>query len=340
MLLSDSEDFAVPQALAVFEKALASLATPEPDTDEELELRVLTLKLRSLRSDLSAILGASTEETARWVEWSRSGVELRLSPLEVAGLLEEGLFAQAIPVIMTSATLSSGAGLKRFKAQVGLPHAKELQLDSPFDFASQAGLLVLDDLPEPSEDDAYAKAVAARCAKIVERVPGGLFILFSSWKMLRKVHEKLRRKIKGRPLWMQGSSGNEALLAHFIEDGRAVLLGVDTFWQGVDVPGSALSCVVLVKLPFPSFGSPVELARRRWFESLGRSYFDAYSLPRAVMKFRQGFGRLIRTSTDRGAVVVLDSRISRRGYGNAFLEALPRTRRLETIEELGKFFGN
>ena len=338
MLLSDTQDFAEPRALAVFEKALAALATPEPDTDEELELRVLLSKVRSLRSDLAAILGERSEETARWVEWSRSGIELRASPLEVAGLLEQGLFARAIPVVMTSATLSSGAGLGRFKAQAGLPAARELQVDSPFDYASQAALLVLEDLPEPSEDEAYAKAVAARCAKIVERVPGGLFILFSSWRMLRKVHEKLRKKIKGRPLWMQGAAGNEALLAHFIEAGDAVLLGVDTFWQGVDVPGTALSCVVLVKLPFPNFGSPVEEARRRWYDSLGRSYFDAYSLPRAVMKFRQGFGRLIRSSTDRGAVVVLDPRIVRRGYGAAFLEALPRTRRLETIEELGDFF--
>jgi ATP-dependent DNA helicase DinG len=113
---------------------------------------------------------------------------------------------------------------------------------------------------------------------------------------------------------------------------------VDTFWQGVDVPGPALSCVVLAKLPFPNFASPVEEARRRWHESLGRSYFEAWSLPRAVMKLRQGFGRLIRTATDRGAVVILDPRLLRKRYGEAFLEALPSCRRLKDMEELSAFF--
>jgi ATP-dependent DNA helicase DinG len=243
-----------------------------------------------------------------------------------------------VPVVLTSATLSSGEGLAQFRSSVGLGDARDLVLDTPFDYPSQAGLLVLDGLPEPSDDERYAAALAAQCLKIVAAVTGGVFILFSSWKTLRRVHAKLRKKIKGRPVWMQGDSGHEALLADFAEAGNAILLGVDTFWQGVDVPGPALSCVVLAKLPFPNFGSPVEEARRRWHESLGRSYFDSYSLPRAVMKFRQGFGRLIRSSTDRGAVVVLDSRLLHRGYGAAFIEALPRCRRLESLEELETFF--
>ena len=117
-----------------------------------------------------------------------------------------------------------------------------------------------------------------------------------------------------------------------------MLLGVDTFWQGVDVPGDALSCVILAKLPFPNFASPVEEARRRWYESRGRSYFEAWSLPRAILKLRQGFGRLIRSASDRGAVVILDSRILHKGYGAAFLEALPSCRRLAGVEELAEFF--
>ncbi|MDD5630136.1 MAG: ATP-dependent DNA helicase, partial [Elusimicrobia bacterium] len=169
-------------------------------------------------------------------------------------------------------------------------------------------------------------------------VPGGVFILFSSWKMLRRVHGLLRGRIKGRPLWVQGASGNDALLSDFIAAGNAVLLGVDTFWEGVDVPGAALSCVILAKLPFPNFASPVEEARRRWHESFGRSYFECWSLPRAVMKLRQGFGRLIRSAADRGAVVILDPRILRKSYGEAFLEALPPCRRLSGLEELSGFF--
>jgi ATP-dependent DNA helicase DinG len=117
-----------------------------------------------------------------------------------------------------------------------------------------------------------------------------------------------------------------------------VLLGVDTFWQGVDVPGAALSCVILAKLPFPNFASPVEEARRRWHESFDRSSFECWSLPRAVMKLRQGFGRLIRSASDRGAVVILDSRILRKRYGETFLESLPSCRRLSSLEELSSFF--
>jgi len=168
--------------------------------------------------------------------------------------------------------------------------------------------------------------------------PGGVFLLFSSWKLLKRVHAVLRKKIKGRPVWAQGATGHEALLEQFESAGDAVLLGVDTFWQGVDVPGPALSCVVLTKLPFANVSSPLEEARRRWLEENEGDYFRDWSLPKAVMKFRQGFGRLIRSGTDRGAVVCLDSRLLRKGYGKAFLKALPPCRRLESLDELASFF--
>ena len=331
-----------PACLAALDAALARLCA-DGELEAKAEEAVLTLRLAharlaALRADLRAIIEGREEDVARWVEWSPAGVSLRTSPLDVGPRLGESLLGRGVPVVLTSATLASGAGLRGFKAALALDGARELRLDSPFDYESQAALLVQDDLPPPSDDKRYVSALTRRCREIVSRVPGGVFILFSSWKMLRAVHARLRRSIKDRPLWMQGDSGSDALLADFAAAGNAVLLGVDTFWQGVDVPGEALSCVVLTKLPFPNFGAPVEQARRRWFESLGRSYFEGHSLPRAVMRFRQGFGRLIRSSTDRGAVVVLDSRLSRRGYGAAFLEALPRCRRLETLEEFEAFF--
>ena len=176
------------------------------------------------------------------------------------------------------------------------------------------------------------------CADIVERVPGGVFLLFSSWKLLKRVHVLLRKKIADRPVWAQGGSGHEALVREFEAAGNAVLLGVDTFWQGIDVPGEALSCVVLVKLPFPNVSSALEEARRRWLEENGREYFKDWSLPRAVMKFRQGFGRLIRSGTDRGAVICLDSRILKKGYGKTFLRSLPPCKKIGSLDELAKFF--
>ncbi|MFA6004345.1 MAG: ATP-dependent DNA helicase [Elusimicrobiota bacterium] len=342
-----------PESLPALEASLTEVLGLCPDAEDELEVRALQSRAAALRKDLHDILQERSLDTARWVEWypigaayaarpdapRTFGFELRAWPFDVAERLAERMLGRKLPVIMTSATLSAGRGLGEFKAQAGFLGARELVLDSPFDFRDQAALLVVEDLPEPSDEPGYAEAVAERCLDIIPRIPGGVFLLFSSWKMLHRVHGLIRSRVQGRPLWVQGAAGNEALLSDFIAAGNAVLLGVDTFWQGVDVPGSALSCVVLAKLPFPNFASPLEAARRRWHESLGRSYFESWSLPRAVMKLRQGFGRLIRTATDRGAVVLLDPRVLRKRYGEAFLEALPVCRRLSAIPELSEFFG-
>jgi len=213
-------------------------------------------------------------------------------------------------------------------------------LDSPYDYSSQAAFWAVEGIPDPKDEEAHAAAVTQACADIVERVPGGVFLLFSSWRLLKKVHALLRKKVPHRPVWAQGASGHEALVRELENAGDAVLLGVDTFWQGIDVPGEALSCVVLVKLPFPNVSSALEEARRRWLDENGRDYFKDWSLPRAVMKFRQGFGRLIRTSTDRGAVICLDSRVLKKGYGKTFLRSLPPCRRIDNLDDLAGFFSN
>jgi ATP-dependent DNA helicase DinG len=300
-------------------------------------LIVVHARAAQLGHDLAEILSPSPD-AARWVAWPNSGPELRAAPLDVGRRLSEGLFSRAIPVILTSATLSSGDGLGDFKSRVGLVDARELSLDSPFDYRSQAALWCVPDLPHPSDDPEHARAIAEMCEKIISRVPGGVFLLFSSWKVLKQVHGLLRQTIKNRPVWAQGNSGHDALIDQFEKAGNAVLLGVDTFWQGVDVPGEALSCVVLTKLPFGNVGSPLEEARRRWFDDNGRDYFRDWSLPKAVMKFRQGFGRLIRSGSDRGAVICLDPRIVKKGYGRFFLEALPSCRQIESLDELERFF--
>jgi ATP-dependent DNA helicase DinG len=337
-----------PEALPALESAWTEVLRLCPSAEDELEARAMLSRVMALRQDLKDIFSDDALDTARWIEWHPVGVhyrperslafELRRLPFDVAERLEDRITGRDAPVIMTSATLSSGRGLAEFKSRAGLVGARELALDSPFDFRDQAALLVLADMPEPSDEAGYAAGVARSCLEIIPRVPGGIFLLFSSWRMLRRVHGLIRRKVRGRPLLVQGAVGNEALLDDFKAAGDAVLLGVDTFWQGVDVPGAALSCVVLTKLPFPNFTAPVEAARRRWFEALGRSYFEDWSLPRAVLKLRQGFGRLIRTAADRGAVVLLDSRVLRKRYGEAFLEALPVCRRLSSVDELGTFF--
>ena len=335
--LIESSPVAAPRQLGEFASALERAVAAQEGRPVEPDLRSLQSRAVLLGRDLGEILKPAPA-TARWASWTRTGPELRAAPLDVGRRLAEGLFSREMPVVLTSATLASGDGLAGFKSRVGLPEARELCLDSPYDYRSQAALWCVPDLPEPKDEAAHAKALAAHCAEIVSRVPGGVFILFSSWKTLKKVHASLRKKIKDRPVWAQGPSGHDALLEQFSEAGDAVLLGVDAFWQGVDVPGPALSCVILTKLPFPNVGSPLEEARRRWLDENGREYFPDWSLPKAVMKFRQGFGRLIRSGEDRGAVVCLDSRLLKKGYGKIFLEALPSCKRIESLDQLGEFF--
>ncbi len=335
-LLEGTTD-SIPLEITALDAALAAAVARHEGRAWEVELRSLQARAVQVGRDLSEILKPSPA-TARWVAWPRTGPELRAAPLDVGRRLAEGLFSRGVPTILTSATLASGDGLKGFKARVGLPEAVELALDSPYDYAKQAALWCVEGVPDPSDEDAHAAAVAKHCEDVISKVPGGVFLLFSSWKLLKRVHAVLRKRIKGRPVWAQGATGHEALLEQFAEAGDAVLLGVDTFWQGVDVPGPALSCVVLTKLPFGNVSSPLEEARRRWLEENEGDYFRDWSLPKAVMKFRQGFGRLIRSGTDRGAVVCLDSRLLRKGYGKAFLKSLPPCRRLESLDELAAFF--
>lgn len=336
--LLESTPDSPPAALLALDKALAEAAAAAEGRPDETEMRMLHARVAQFGHDLMAVLKPDSSATARWVAWPRTGPELRAAPLDVGRRLAEGLFSRGIPAILTSATLSTGDGLKDFKARVGLPEARELVLDSPYDYAAQAAFWAVEGLPDPKDEEAHAAAITQACADIVARVPGGVFLLFSSWRLLRKVHGLLRKRIPDRPVWAQGASGHDALVREFENAGDAVLLGVDTFWQGIDVPGTALSCVVLVKLPFPNVSSALEEARRRWLEENGRDYFKDWSLPRAVMKFRQGFGRLIRTGTDRGAVVCLDSRVLKKGYGKVFLRSLPPCKKINGLDELGEFF--
>ena len=327
-----------PRGLMALDKALAEAAAAAEGRPDETEMRMLHMKVAQFGHDLMAVLKPDSPATARWVAWPRTGPELRAAPLDVGRRLSEGLFSRGVPSILTSATLSTGDGLKDFKARVGLPDARELVLDSPYDYSTQAAFWAMEGIPDPKDEDAHVRAVTQVCADIVARVPGGVFLLFSSWKLLRRVHGLLRKKITDRPVWAQGATGHENLVREFETAGDAVLLGVDTFWQGIDVPGEALSCVVMIKLPFPNVSSALEEARRRWLADNGREYFKDWSLPRAVMKFRQGFGRLIRTSTDRGAVICLDSRVLKKGYGKTFLRSLPSCKKIDSLDELSKFF--
>jgi ATP-dependent DNA helicase DinG len=266
-------------------------------------------------------------------------ITLKAVPVDVSQMLREQVFKADRSVILTSATLAVGGSFKAQKERVGLGESLELLLDSPFDYAARSAIFAPCGLPDPKENPlAHEQAVLENCRALSEIVPGGIFFLFTSWSALKRAHQFIVENVKNRPIFKQGDEPAYSLTEKFKKAGNGLLLGTDTFWQGVDVPGRALSCVVITRLPFTSPADPLEEARIEWIAAQGKNVFNDYSVPRAVIKFRQGFGRLIRTHQDLGAVVILDPRVQTKSYGQIFLKSLPACKTVKTLEDLASFF--
>jgi ATP-dependent DNA helicase DinG len=257
----------------------------------------------------------------------RGSAVLRSKPIDVAERLKTGLFDATHCVVLTSATLTTGGSFEHVGAEVGVPNPKILSVDSPFDYSSNALLVVPQDMPAPT-DLSYPIAVANTVAEVVELARGRTLALFTSYRNLNAAYDALAGS--KRRILRQGDMPRTALVKAFREDKDSVLLGTESFWAGVDVPGEALSCVVIDRLPFPSPEDPILDA----ISERDRQWFRHYSLPRAVIAFKQGFGRLIRSASDRGVVVVLDHRLVTKPYGSVFIHSLPnvlKSRRLENV---------
>lgn len=309
---------------------------------EEAEIKGHLVRCLALAEQTAAFLKCEDGDNAYWVENSYSkrapSLSLNMSPVDVAEYLRKELFGNDYPVILTSATLAVDGSFQMIRNRLGIDKATELLLDSPFDYQQQAVIYVPQTIPDPAETQAYESALIEECFKLSSAVSGGIFLLFTGWQILDKAHKALERRLGGRPLFRQGDKLPQQLLADFRRAGNGVLFATDTFWQGVDVQGPALSCVVIARLPFISPDSPLEEARQEWMAARGINVFNEYSLPKAVVKFRQGFGRLIRSKTDFGAVVVLDPRIRTRRYGPKFLRSIPKCFQVSSLNELKAFF--
>ena len=258
---------------------------------------------------------------------------LASAPIDVGPVLQEFLFSRVPTVVMTSATLSAGGrnGFSFFQERLGVGDCPSLQLGSPFYYREQAELHLFRKMPDPSSDpQGYDDAVIERIPEYVRRTQGRAFVLFTSYSAMQRAGEKLRPIFEAEGLTLLSQADGTPrtqMLETFRSTKRAVLFGVDSFWQGVDVPGDALSNVMIAKLPFVAPDRPILAARQEAIQQAGGQPFTDYQVPQAVIKLKQGFGRLIRTKTDTGMVVIFDPRVLTKGYGRAFLQALPNCRR-------------
>jgi ATP-dependent DNA helicase DinG len=251
--------------------------------------------------------------------------------------LKEQLFDKIDRMVLTSATLTTERAFDFIKERIGYEPKEEVVLDSPFDYPNQALLYVPDDMPDPTEKiEIYVEKIAARCRELIQAVGGKTFILFTSYAVLNRVYEKLEDMGREYPLIRQGDLPTGQMIERFKEF-PSVIFGTSSFWQGVDIPGDALTSVIITKLPFDVPKEPLTEARLEDLKKRSIDPFRHYQIPRAIIQLKQGFGRLIRKQTDTGIVSILDSRVRNRGYGKKFLASLPPCRVVNDLEEVSRF---
>ena len=294
-------------------------------------------RAEDLRQRLTATTGEQRQPDAVcWFETRGRGFTLSLTPLDIAPTFRARLEAQPGAWIFTSATLAGGENFEHFADRLGLFDYAALRLDSPFDFARNTLLYHPSGLPDPASPQ-YTTALLAAALPVLTASQGRAFLLFTSYRALREAEAELAGRLD-YPLLVQGAAPKTALLREFRALGNAVLLGTASFWEGVDVRGEALSCVIIDRLPFASPGDPVVQARIESLRQRGADPFRDYQLPQAVIALKQGVGRLIRDVSDRGVLMLCDPRLLTKFYGRAFLDSLPPMPRTRNLERVRAFF--
>ena len=323
------------------------------------EVFTLVRRARELQVQLRFVMESEDPNTVYWIErrafrgapgapvrrkssderhaGGRTNVFLQATPIEVGQILRECLWSKLETSVLTSATLAVGGGFDYIRQRLGLDHARELIVASHFDYESQAILYVPPDLPDPRTPE-FAAEAAGLVRRLLEITRGRAFVLFTSYKQMNEIYERLLGQLEF-PMLKQGDAPKSALLEEFRLTPNAVLFGTSSFWQGVDVQGEQLSCVIIDRLPFAVPSDPVVAARVKAIDAGGGNAFFEYQVPSAVITLKQGFGRLIRSLHDRGLLALLDNRILKKQYGRVFVESLPRYSRTTDLRKVEEFFG-
>ncbi len=314
------------------EKVLQNYTDEQENEEFKTELRAQIDRCLALSDSISDFISQGRAEYVYWAEEKRGSftgnniIELYSAPLNVPDILKGALFTQTFPVVLTSATLAVNGNLEYFKRRVGFCDGSDLILDSPFDYRTQVKLYLARTMPLPSESN-YNEAAARAIRDFVDFTKGRAFVLFTNYGMLRFCADALGPAFRnaGYQLLIHGESlSRTAMLNEFRQSRNGVIFGAQSFWTGVDVPGDALSNVIITKLPFAVPNHPLIEARCDRIRAAGGRPFEEYTIPDAVLMFRQGIGRLIRSRTDRGIIVVLDPRMVSKSYGRIFLNSIPR----------------
>jgi ATP-dependent DNA helicase DinG len=314
--------------------------------EEVKDLKVFIERTSALINDLDKLVSMSDKDWAYWVDISEKKIAICGSPVDVARELRDNLFSRIRTCILTSATIAVNNSFEFIADRIGIENLNDsvqLIVGSPFNYERQAMICIPGDSIEPTvyNNDLFAEKVSEQIKEIVKISSGRAFVLFTSYKLMNDVYSTISEELEdwGYPVFRQSSNcSREKLLEKFMENDNSILFGAESFWQGVDVPGEKLSCVIIPKIPFANPSEPLVAARMDLIKKRGLNPFITYSLPDSILRLKQGTGRLIRRETDKGIVVILDKRILTKGYGHKIIKSLPNYYQTKNIEDLKLVF--